>query len=65
MEQRRSCLQKHALDLTFKPVLISLQNEHVNIIVAPVYGILDRTHHLFRLGHALEIEISPVILQQF
>ena len=47
VQQSRARLQQLALNLALKLILIALQNEHVDFVVASVDSILDGPHPLF------------------
>ena len=61
VQQTGACRRHGHLVLILALVLIILGNQLKDSCVATIDGILDRTHQLFRLRHALKVEVGALI----
>ena len=61
VEQSRACLGHLAPKLSLDVISVTLENLLEDRVVTTVHSVLNRSHLLLRLRHALKIEVGAIV----
>ena len=65
VEQRGPSFHHRGRELAFEVFRVGFEHVLIQIVVAPVDGVLDRAHFLFGFGHTLYVEVGAEAPEQF